>query len=54
MKHALLFLHLVFAFVFVSGAVVAGVLQITALRRERPSEVALLLRTIRVAVLLEA
>ncbi len=52
MKHALLFLHLVFAFVFVSGAVVAGVLQIAALRRERPSEVALLLRTIRIAVLL--
>jgi uncharacterized membrane protein len=47
---ALLFLHLVSAFLFVSGAVTAGVLQVTALRRERPSEIALLLRTTRVAV----
>jgi len=48
--NALLFLHLLSAFVFVSGAVAAGILQITAMRRERPSEIALLLRTIRVAV----
>jgi uncharacterized membrane protein len=48
----LLFLHLLSAFLFVSGAVTAGVLQITALRRERPSEIALLLRTTRKAVLL--
>jgi uncharacterized membrane protein len=48
----LLFLHLLSAFVFVSGAVTAGVLQITALRRERPSEIALLLRTTRKAVVL--
>jgi uncharacterized membrane protein len=47
---ALLFLHLVSAFLFVSGAVAAGVLQIAALRRERPSEIALLLRTARAAV----
>ena len=50
MTNALLFLHLLSAFVFVSGAVAAGILQITAMRRERPSEIALLLRTIRVAV----
>jgi uncharacterized membrane protein len=48
----LLFLHLLSAFLFVSGAVTAGVLQITTLRRERPSEIALLLRTTRKAVLL--
>ena len=52
MTDALLFLHLLSAFVFVSGAVTAGVLQITAMRRERPSEIALLLRVTRVAVLL--
>jgi uncharacterized membrane protein len=50
MTNALLFLHLLSAFVFVSGAVTAGVLQLTAMRRERPSEIALLLRTIRIAV----
>ena len=51
MTHALLFLHLLSAFVFVSGAVAAGILQITALRRERPSDIALLLRTARTAVM---
>jgi uncharacterized membrane protein len=51
MTHALLFLHLVSAFVFVAGTVAAGILQLTALGRERPSEIALLLRTARVAVL---
>jgi uncharacterized membrane protein len=51
MGHALLFLHLFSAFVFVSGTVAAGILQITALRRERPSEIALLLRTARTAVM---
>jgi uncharacterized membrane protein len=51
MGHALLFLHLFSAFVFVSGTVAAGVLQITALRRDRPSEIALLLRTARTAVM---
>ncbi len=50
MSHALLFLHLLSAFLFVSGAVTAGVLQVAALRRERPSEIALLLRTTRAAV----
>ena len=51
MGHALLFLHLFSAFVFVSGTVAAGILQITALRRERLSEIALLLRTARTAVM---
>jgi len=48
--HAFLFLHLLSAFTFVSGAVTAGILQVTALRRERPSEIALLLQTARTAV----
>ena len=52
MTHALLFLHLVSAFFFVAGTVAAGILQITALGRERPSEIALLLRTARTAVML--
>ncbi len=52
MTNALLFLHLLSAFLLVSGAVTAGVLQLTAVRRERPSEIALLLRTTRVAVVL--
>jgi len=46
----LLFLHLFSAFAFVSGTVAAGILQITALRRKRPSEIVLLLRTARTAV----
>jgi uncharacterized membrane protein len=50
MTHALLFLHLVSAFVFVAGTVAAGILQLTALGRERPSEIALLLGTARTAV----
>jgi uncharacterized membrane protein len=50
MTHALLFLHLVSAFVFVAGTVAAGIVQITALGRERPSEIALLLHTARTAV----
>jgi uncharacterized membrane protein len=39
----LLFFHLIGAFLFIAGAAVAGVLQLAAIRRERPSEVALLL-----------
>jgi uncharacterized membrane protein len=50
MTNALLFLHLFSAFVFVAGTVAAGILQLTALGRERPSEIALLLRTARTAV----
>jgi uncharacterized membrane protein len=48
--HWLLFLHLTGAFLFVSGAVAAAVLRLSALRRERPSEIALLLRAVRPAV----
>jgi uncharacterized membrane protein len=40
------------AFLFVSGAVAAGIAQITALRRERPSELALLFRVARTGALL--
>jgi uncharacterized membrane protein len=43
----LLLVHLLGAFLFVSGSVVAGVLAFAAMRRERPSEVALLLRLVR-------
>src|SRR6266508_4066464 len=43
MTKALLFMHLVSAFLLVAGATVAGVAQISALRRERPSEIVLLL-----------
>jgi uncharacterized membrane protein len=52
MTNALLFLHLVSAFLLVAGATVAGVAQISALRRDRPSEVALLLRLARPGVAL--
>lgn len=50
--HWLLFLHLLGAFAFVSGAVVAGTLQLAAMRRERPSEIAMLLGLGRVGVAL--
>jgi uncharacterized membrane protein len=40
----LLFLHMTGAFLFLGAAVVALVLNTAALRRERPSEIALLLR----------
>ena len=46
----LLFLHLTGAFLFVSGAVAAGVLRLAAVKRERPSEIALLMRAVRPAV----
>jgi uncharacterized membrane protein len=48
----LLFFHLLGAFFFVAGAVVAGVLQVAAMNRELPSEVVLLLRLTRVGVAL--
>ena len=47
---SLLFLHLAGAFLFVSGAVAAAVLRLAAMRRERPSEVALLLGAVRPVV----
>jgi uncharacterized membrane protein len=42
-----LFLHVSGAFLFLGGAVIAGVFSVTALRRERPSEIAALLRLTR-------
>lgn len=50
----LLVFHLLGAFLFVSGAVVAAVLQLAAMRRERPGEIAALLGAIRAGVLLVA
>lgn len=50
--HWLLFFHLFGAFALVSGAVVAGTLQFAAMRRERPSEIAMLLGLGRVGVAL--
>jgi hypothetical protein len=50
--HWLLFAHLLGAFALVAGAVVAGTLQVAALRRERPSEILVLLRLTRVGVAL--
>src|SRR5438445_12329908 len=52
MTRTLLFLHLLSAFFFVSGAVAAGIAQLTALRRERPSEIVLLFRVARSGALL--
>ncbi|HXG76187.1 MAG TPA: DUF2269 family protein [Gaiellaceae bacterium] len=46
----LLFGHLVGAFLWVAGAVAAALLRVAALRRQRPSEVAVLLRAVRPAV----
>lgn len=48
----LLFFHLLGAFGFFAGAAVAGTLQLAAIRRERPSEILILLRLTRVGVAL--
>lgn len=48
----LLLCHLLGAFSFVAGAAVAGTLQLAAIRRERPSEIAMLLGLTRVGVVL--
>lgn len=48
----LLVLHLLAAFCFLSGSVVAGILHGLAMRRDRPSEIALLLGLTRPAVVL--
>jgi uncharacterized membrane protein len=48
----LLLVHISGAFLFLSGSVVAGVLALAAMQRERPSEVALLLRLVRPMVVL--
>lgn len=45
-----LFLHLAAAFAFVGGSVAAAVLRLAAMRPSRPSEVALLLRSVRPVV----
>ena len=50
----LLGLHVVGAFLFVSGAVAAGALQWRARLRDRPSEIALLLELTRIAVVIVA
>jgi uncharacterized membrane protein len=47
----LLFVHVTGAFLVLGGAVMAGVFNFTALRRERPSEIALLFRLARTAVI---
>ena len=47
----LLFLHVTGAFLFLGGTVVAGVLMLAALRRERPSEIAVFLRLTRPALI---
>jgi uncharacterized membrane protein len=47
----LLFLHVTGAFLFLGGSVVAAVLNNAAQRRERPSEVAVLLRLTRIAAI---
>lgn len=52
LTHVLLFFHLLGAFCFLAGATVAGVLQVAAMRRERPSEVATLLGLTRAGVAL--
>ena len=46
----LVFLHLIGAFLFVGGSIVATVLRLVAIRREQPAEVALLLGAVRPAV----
>jgi len=48
--HWLLFLHLLGAVSFFAGAAVAATLQLAAIRRERPSEIVVLLRLARVGV----
>jgi uncharacterized membrane protein len=45
-----LFLHLVSAFLFVGGSVAAALFRVAATRRQRPSEIALLLRAVRPVV----
>ena len=52
MTEILLFFHLLGAFCFFAGAAVAGTLQLAALRRERPSEILVLLRLTRAGVAL--
>ena len=48
----LLAIHVLGAFLFVSGSILAGLLHFAAMRRERPSEIAVALRLVRVAVVI--
>jgi uncharacterized membrane protein len=48
----LLLIHILGAFLFLSGSIVAGILHVAAMRRDRPSEIALLLGLVRPAVAL--
>jgi uncharacterized membrane protein len=52
--HWLLTLHVTGAFLLLGGSTIAGLLQLIALRTDRPSEIAQLLRLIRVALPLVA
>jgi uncharacterized membrane protein len=47
----LLLIHILGAFLIFSGSIVAGILQLAATRRERPSEIALLLGLMQPAVI---
>jgi uncharacterized membrane protein len=47
----LLLIHILGAFLFVSGSVAAGILHVAATRRDRPSEVALVLGLVRPMVI---
>ena len=48
--HWLVFLHVTGAFMVLGGAVMAGIFNVSALRRERPSEIVVLFRLARFAV----
>ena len=48
--HWLLVFHMTGAFLLIGGAVFAGIFNIAALRRERPSEIVVLFRLVRIAV----
>ncbi len=49
-EEGILFLHLAGVLLFVGGSLAAALLSLAAMRRERPSEIALLLRAVRPVV----
>ena len=49
-EEGILFLHLAGVLLFVGGSIAAALLRLAAMRRERPSEIALLLRSVRPVV----
>jgi uncharacterized membrane protein len=49
-EEGILFLHLAGVLLLVGGSVAAALLRLAAMRRDRPSEIALLLRSVRPAV----